>query len=62
MKKSLSKNKQSTERLKVLEVLLKENVNELYSKKIKKEHMLGQLADLMKSIEKTQSTIEIINS
>ncbi len=36
MKESLHSNKETTERLKTLEVILKENINELYTKKLKK--------------------------
>ena len=36
MKKSLAQNKESSEKLKTLEVILKDNVNDLYLKKLKK--------------------------
>lgn len=61
MKDSLHSNKETTERLKSLEVILKDNVNDLYMKKLKKQKLLVELANLMKHIEKTESTIDIIN-
>ena len=36
-------------------------MNDLYLKKLKKEKLLVELANLMKNIEKTESTIEIVN-
>jgi hypothetical protein len=45
----------------MLETILKDNVNGLYSKKLKKEQLLVELADLNRNIEKTEGTISVIN-
>ena len=43
-----------------MESILQENVDNLYTSKLKKEELLVELANLMKFIEKTENTIEIL--